>query len=437
MAEATLEAPPSAEVRVPASPIPAPPPAPTKEIKVSTMTGGDRGPTSTAPKPGSAKAEMLKALNKKAGVPEPPPEPEVKKQPVKKEEQRIVEPGEETEEETPVPPGTKPETKTDPEAKPKEKVNPWKISEQYKAQVAKLEKELADIKASPLAEQERTKFSEQLKKFEERNKELEDEIRFVNYEKSSEFKSKYQEPYEKAWQNAMVELSEISVLDPSTGEQRSAGDKDLLELVNLPLGPARARADEVFGQFANDMMAHRKEIRKLFEARTQALGEARKSGTEREKQLAQQQEIQAKATASVISQAWEKANKIAMEHERYGKYFSTVEGDQEVNQRLAKGFEMVDRAFNEDVRDPRLNAEQRAGVVKRLAAVRNRAAAFGRLVYENEKLSTQLANLTKELEGYKQSEPGTGGGQSKPTQPAFGSAKDSLVAALHKIAKPY
>ncbi len=318
----------------------------------------------------------------------------------------------------------------------KEKVSPWKLKEQWQAKAAELEKQLADIKSSTLTEAERKSIAERAEKAEARAKQLEDEIRFVAYEKSPEFQKQYQEPYEKAWKEAVTELGQIPIVNPETGEKRYATSHDLSALMGMSLEDARKVADSNFGAFANDVMAYRKDVLKLFNARSNALEEGRKAGAERERKMAEEATRAETERANSVRQTWEKANKEALSHEQYGKYFVPVEGDQQINDRLAKGYKLVDRAFNENAMDPGLSAEERAGVIKRQAAVRNRAAAFGRLVYQNQQLEAKLAEAQKELEGFKSSDPDTAGtAQNGSPAPAYTSATEKLHAAIRNAAK--
>ncbi len=96
---------------------------------------------------------------------------------------------------------------------------------------------------------------------------------------------------------------------------------------------------------------------------------------------------------------------------------------------------MADRAFLENPNQPNLSPEQRRAIVKRHAALRNRAAAFGRLVHMNKGLQEKVAALTKDLEQYKASEPGTAlrAPNGAPAQPA--SAMARMQADLQKLAK--
>jgi hypothetical protein len=400
---------------------PATPPAPTTSISVTPATV-DKGKPVDPPKPGSARERLYQAAQQTAAKNSPKPAETPKKVEEKVEpkiEPKVEKPAEAAKDE------------------PKEKVNPWSKLKEKEGIISDLQKQLEESKKSLAPESERKAIAERLQKAETRAKELEDEIRYVNYQKTEEFQTKYQQPYNKAWELATAEMSEITLTDPTSSQVRMATAEDLLTLVNLPLDKARDIADSLFGKFADDVMAHRKEIRNLFRIREAALEEAKKTGAEREKQLAEQSNRETSERSGAVKQAWEKANQDAVAHEKYGKYFVPVEGDQQGNQRLAKGFELVDRAFTENPLDPKLTAEQRAGVINRHAAVRNRAAAFGRLVYLNEQLESKVAELQKELDGFKSSEPDIAGSQSQTTAAAAPpmSARDRLRAKVMELAK--
>lgn len=317
-----------------------------------------------------------------------------------------------------------PSTDETPAADKGKKISPWRMVEQYKAKVKTLEKQLADRKTAPEAGEPPKEFKERLTKAESRVKELEDEIRYVNYQKSPEFTEKYSKPYEAAWKRATAELGEVSVTDTS-GAQRPATPEDMLALVNLPLGKAREYADNLFGPFADDAMAHRKEIKALFDQQQQAISEAKTKANEWESSRSETVQKQHAEISKAVSESWEKANQDVLTHSKYGQYFVPRENDPEWNQRLAKGFELVDRAFSDaNPRDPRLTPEQRRTIVERHAAVRHRAAAFGPLRNENETLKSRVAELEKELEQYSTSEAPQGGGSGKQTPKGQQAASD-------------
>lgn len=322
-----------------------------------------------------------------------------------------------------------------PAAVTKKAVNPWKLVDEYKEARKKAEAEVAELRKLVPNEKVRKEEMERFQRAEARAKELEEEMRYVNYQKTQEFQEKYQKPYEKAWKVAMDDLRELSVTD-SEGNSRPLQPQDMLELVNMPLAKAREQAKALFGDFEDDVMAHRKEIRQLADRQAEALAEAKKSGEVRERERRELFERQSSQFHKFISETWEAANKEAMEHEKFGKLFQPEEGDDEGNERLKKGFELVDKAFAENPADPNLTTEQRVAVIKRHAAVRNRAAAFGRLRYQNEKLAKKVSDLEAKLKQYESSTPSPSSvnAPASATLPA-GSARAEVMAALHKIAK--
>ena len=406
---------------------PAPPPPPKTEIHVTAPVQTpvtDKGPPQPEPKKGSAMDRLREDLRKKAKPVDssqatPPETPKVQDPPTPAPAQKGAA-------EAPTPPAAPAEDKT--------KKNPWKLVDEWKQKYGTLEAEYAKAKQSSLAEQERTEFRTKLEAAQQRADELENEIRFVNYEKSAEYQTKYEEPYKKAWARAGKELSEIP-LKTADGE-RPATIQDLAEIVNLPLGRARAVADEAFGPFADDIMGYRKEILGLLEAKNTALEDAKKNSIQRDKDREAQQQRLTGEIATHIKETWEKANQEFLSNEQYGPAFKPVEGDQEGNTRLAKGFELVDRAFTENPNDPKLTAEERAKIVRRHAAVRNRAASWGREHAWRIAAEAKAEALLKELAQYKESEPSTGGRQPAPTAPSHTSAHDAVFGALRKLAKP-
>jgi hypothetical protein len=365
------------------------------------------------------------------GTDDRPPEPAPK--PADKPPAEVTPKPEDAPEPPPADPNAPP-TPADP--KSKERVSPWKLYEREKEARAKAEKEIQEMRASIVPGEERKTLVEKMAATEKRAKELEEHIRFVDYQKSEEFQTKYEQPYQKAWSRAMGELKELTVTDPGTQAVRAVTVDDIMELVNLPLQKAREVAVAVFGDFANDVMGHRKEIRNLFEAQTTALEDAKKNGSERIKQA---QEFLTKQNTELkqhIETTWAKLNEEALADPKVSEYFKPREGEEEWNQRLSKGFELADRAFKENPNNPQLTPEQRISAIKRHVALKNRAAGWGPLKWENGQLKTQLAELKAELAKYKDTEPAPGGTrtQGSPSGPVSG--MDRIRQSLQKIARP-
>lgn len=305
--------------------------------------------------------------------------------------------------------------------KPAKKVSPWRLVDEYKKTTTELrtraetlERELTELKAGKSTAEPPKELVERLESAEKKVREYEDHLRFLDYQRHPEFVEKFQRPYEEAWKRATAELAEVAVTDPATGTVRSATAEDMMALVNLPLGKAREYANQLFGDFADDAMSHRKEIRSLAETQKAALEDAKSKGLERQKAMETQTAAQQAALAKSIGEVWSAANREAVTDEKFGKFFAPVEGDQEGNATLAKGFELVDKAFRDDPRDPSISAEERAARVKRHAAMRNRAAAFGRMRKWIEQRDARIKELEERLDAYAESEPSTGANASNP-----------------------
>lgn len=385
----------------------------------------DPGPDGPKPKPKGAMASAREDLQKRAkspleGVEEASPAKPPVTQPKPGE---TPAPSDDTKTEggeTKTPPdGTKPAGDAKAEIDPKTgkpKVNPWRMVDEYKGKLTAAEAKLAELtKAAPkLAEtqDEIKKTSERIKQVEARNKELEDAIRFKDYEQSSEFKEKYSAPYDKAWERALGELRELTVSE--SGQERAFNAQDMLTLVNLPLREANALATEQFGDLASEVMAHRKNIKNLFEQRSDALKEARTKGAERDKEFHTKSQAQFEAVRGEVQKFATEAVEQSTKDEKFGSYFVPTEGDEDGNSRLTKGFDLVDKAFSADPHDPKLTADQRADIIRKRTAVRFRAAAFGRMAATIEKLKSSLEARETELKAYMESTPPLGGGGGSP-----------------------
>lgn len=402
-------------------------------VKASKPAFGNEPTPRTETPPSQKPADAKPAATEKGQKPPTEPTPGDKTPPTEKQEGKV---GDDS-----APPKAEPKV-TEPtddeisaEAKKGGKVNPWKLVETYKKKAATLEKDLSEKAKLIVNEDSRKQEVERLTKAEARAKELEDHIKYVDYSKSTEFNEKYETPYTKAWEKAVGELKELTVTDPESGDVRAFDPKDMLELVNLPLPEARKLAIEAFGDFADDVMAQRKEIRQLFDKRADALTQAKTEGVKREELARTQAAEMQKQISSEVTEHWAKLNEEVMLDPKHGKYFQPVEGDDEANQRLEKGYQLVDDAFTTNPMDPRLKPEERKAIIQKHVAVRNRAAAFGRLVHLNSKMEARVAELEQQLSDYKDSTPKTEGQLVPGVPPSAGTAKDRMRQALMKYAK--
>jgi hypothetical protein len=199
--------------------------------------------------------------------------------------------------------------------------------------------------------------------------------------------------------------------DPATGEkvkkitqaERPAMEADFDRLMQVSDDrEARKLAKQLFGEDAPIAMQHREKVIELNETRAKALEEYRTKGKERE---TQQQEVSVKQRQEAAA-SWEASNKAQIE--KYPHFFAPIEGDDEGNELLAKGYALADRAFVGDT--SKIPPKELASLHSTL---RNRAAAFGRQVYLNKKMKAQVTALEAKIKELEESGPGGGEGDPK------------------------
>ena len=302
--------------------------------------------------------------------------------------------------------------KTQPEVKGEKKPGAWQIAESYKKKATEYEKRAVEAEARIAQMGDVDKLRQRAEQAETRLKELDDHLKYVDYSKSEEFNTKYQQPYEQAWTQAVSDLKELSVTLPD-GNERSGTVQDLLAIANLPLGEARKRAKEMFGEGADDVMAHYRKVRELSAAQQKALEDAKKNGAERQTQLTTAQKTAVEETARLFHQFREE------DATKYD-FLKPKEGDEQWNSKLKQATEYVDSAFSSSASDPRLTPDQREEIVRKHASVRGRAIGFTTLKVENTRLKNELAERDKIIAQYKGGEPANGqphGGEAASTAP--------------------
>lgn len=259
--------------------------------------------------------------------------------------------------------------------------------------------------------------------------ELDSELKFTKYERSQEYKDKYETPWVEAYTDgrnrvAQLKIKEPDVIDPSTGEVTAPGkvrqgteaDFDaLMSIVNDD--DAAEFAAKLFGNKAAIVLTQREKVRDLNASRIKAVEDYRKQGAEREKQ---QSDLSKKKSDEFVSN-WHKENSAAIE--KYPNLFKPEDGDEKGNELLTRGFEQADKAFT-GTDDVRL-----------LSAVRNKAAGFDRMVYKHSKAIARIAELEAKLKAFEESEPTPGEGGGNGAQSTTADSMDSIVSTLDKLAK--
>lgn len=354
-----------------AAPTPAPPAKPAAEAPKKPA------PTPEAPPPAPTPPEAEKPSSEAPASETPPPAAPIDK------------PAEV--------PATPPAAGEKPAEKPP---GPWQLKDKFEKRAKAAEAEVADLRAKLSKIGDAKVLQERLERIESRNKELEEVVRYHDYTKSEEYRSKYEQPMLDAWSQAVSDFRELPVVD-AEGNTRVATDGDLQALVSLSLGDARRRAVELFGDNAEEAMAHYRKLRGLAAEQRRAIESVKKEGATRDQEnSARRQQI-----AEEVGNRW---SEFVKSDESDSEFLHTKEGDDEWNGALQESKAFVDSAFKAVIDDPKLTSEQRVKLVRDAATVYTRAAAYPTIELENTRLRSQVSDLEKALAEYKNAEPGRG-----------------------------
>lgn len=340
-------------------------------------------------------------------APKPAPEPAKAKTEGKSPEAKTTTPAKEGKtEEAPAEPESKPEHEFTPPqvAKPNE-LKKWAQrmglkAQKAEAQVQQLTTRIAQLEAQPPKQLEDTaNLAQELAAAKKQIGQYENELRLTKYERSGEYREKYQAPYQQAVNRAYREVKELIAFepnpeDPENPRERTATPADFDEIYQLPLGQASRVAKAKFGDAANIVLNHRQTIRQLAEAAYAAVEEYKGKGTEYETQTKAQQAQMEAAKIKMFEMAREGHAK------RSAELFLPRDGDNEGNELLQKGQAFASAVFGGD---EGLTPQQ---VVFRDSMAFNRLASYPRLVRDVKALRSQLAEAEKTIEGLRASGPG-------------------------------
>ena len=352
------------------------------------------------------------------------------------------------------PPEAKPET-TEPKAKPatlrdalarsKTEAAEWKTK--YEAAVAEA--------AKPKPDPEKEQLTKDREAWQKQREDLENELKFANYERTTEYKEKYQAPFLKAYEQGKTLTAAMSIKEPDktdefgevteAGKPRKATEADWDALMSITDEDAANKfIAERFGHNAARITVLRDKVMDLHGAMREAVEDFRKQAGTRDVQLRELTAKQQKET----SDRWHQANSHAAE--KFPQYFAPDPDDPKGNEMLATGTRLTDLAFGvlDAAEIPKLPPTVQAKLVNGKlppaemtllhSAIRNRSAAYDRLTYRLAQRDADIAKLREQLSGYEKSEPGRGQarkaevpGQKKgvpSTMDEINSAFDALAA---------
>jgi hypothetical protein len=299
-----------------------------------------------------------------------------------------------------------------------------------KSRVAELEKKMADYEAKSKAPQEwpekktyDQKVADYEKRLEEHSKkvaEYETELKFTQYEKSQEYKEKYQKPFETAYLAGRSKAAALKVVERKNDEgavlqqtrKGTAEDFDALMAITDD-DVAAEKAVEMFGNKAPMVLYHRERANELNNQASSAIKEYREKGAEREKQMREQQEKWHKDASSMIDREMTAAV------EKYPKFFKPDDADPKGNELLETGRETLERVLRGGVPLKDGQAQWTHEEYSRaVAQVRNGAIAFPRVAHRLSLANKEIKELKARLADFEISVPGNGDGRGRTPVPS-------------------
>jgi hypothetical protein len=432
---------PTAPAPAPAAPAaPAPSPAPSRQATPPAPGEGAGRDDSTQAAWMQDEAAELDRMSEDQNKPRPvrpaqgpirketPPKPEEGKtdEPPAPEDDDVINPGDEAPQVDP----NAPKPTAEPQAEPERPLKAPElrkayneaqrvIKEEYQPKIATLEAKVKELESAGPKDTEETQ--QRFKQLQARAEMLENFVRLKHYEQSQEYLDKYQKPYEEAWDKCIRDISqlEVEVSDGKGGYiTRRATDADISQLAQLPLGELFKQSNAMFGDAANLVQEHVREINRTWQAQTKALEEAKKRSME----VAQNSDKQHLEETRLRERLWVDHNTdLATKH---AGYFAPIQGDEVGNKLLKAGLAFADLLFESRNLTPekvallpkRYQEELKAKgklspelTVRAHAIIRNKAANHDRLARQLRAARAELAAAQQTIKEYEGSEPPLGG----------------------------
>lgn len=315
--------------------------------------------------------------------------------------------------------GDEAELKTPKELREAYKALKEKVSKDYEPKLKRLPELEAKVKELESRDESSAKATQsEIAAVKKRNEELENHIRFVDYEKSTEYRDQFQKPYEDAWGSALRELKGLTmkIEDPKSGEEivREVTQADIAYFANLDPATRRTEINRLFPEDREEVKRHINQISNLAEKANAAREKAKADAeTHAKTQTEAQRQAQIQRT-----KLWQETNKSLAE--KYPKWFGRDESDEEGNAILDKGRALTDLLF-----DPASLTQERIQLLpKRFkeaiesskpfspedharlhAVIANKAANHDRAITKLKSAQARIAELEKSLKEYEDSGP--------------------------------
>lgn len=275
-------------------------------------------------------------------------------------------------------------------------------AEQAEQERNQLKARIRELESNPAKSIDTKALTEELAATKKRVDEYEGELKITRYERSAEYKTQYEKPYQNAVQNAYGEVKELLVSepnpeDPENPRERQAVAGDFDEVYTLPLGQATKLAKQKFGDAAAIVLGHRKAIKDAARSAMEAIDSHKSKAAEYEQQQTAQQKMQEEGRARMFNDA------LTAIADKYKDLLGERDGDSRWNEGLSKGRQMADLAFS----DRKQLTPTQSAILD--AQIHARVTSFPALKAERDALKSEKAALQKEVEELRASGPGKPG----------------------------
>lgn len=409
-------------------------------------------PAETSSEPaqaGSSMSDAFSSLDKRGGdlesiatAPTPKSNPRVPTR-AKPPEQKPVEKA--PEKAAAVPEGEPKEpTKPTEAAKPAEAPKPGEVAPVGKPRTGwqrfhEAEKQIKDLTAK-LAEKEKVstmpedhpelvRMRGEIDKREKRLAEVENHLRYRDYEASTEYQEQYHKPYMQTATEATNRATQLRVKNDVDGTQRALTPEEFWKIVHTDdADSAISAAEQLFGEGslkANFLIERRNEILLAHQKAEKAKADFKKNAAEITRKQQEDQTRQGTERSAMFKKL------MADGIEKDPALYKPEEGDNEGNKLLEQGYAMVDRVFSGGV--PAKEGEAPMSAQEMIAAhaeIRNKAAAFDRVAHKNKAMVARIAELEAELAEYETSAPAKGEAGAGEKGPA---REDDMESILNKL----
>lgn len=276
--------------------------------------------------------------------------------------------------------------------------------ESYKKRISELEARVADTKPS----EEVQAVTKRLAEIEKQRDEALSEVAMYKQEATPEFKKQWEEPFNREYKRALGLVKQLPVADPN-GQQRAGTEQDLAGIYHLPFAEANAKARELFGDFATNIMTHYTNLHGLNSDYQEALDGERKRWKETSAQRIAEEAKRREGWVAAVTTAKEQLEK----NPKFSAHFAYDENDADAKGLVEKGR----RLWATIPQEPEKQA-------MRMASIELAVTHYPRVVSERNKLRAERDSLAAKLKEYEDSEPGTTKRKSQDPSPVDDEAED-------------